>query len=326
MANSKVNPLETSLQPGETLGHYRIGALVARSDTATVYRATDLRDALEVAVKAPHAFVESDPSLADWFRREREIGERLHHPGIITVIPDPDRAEAYEVMEWFDGKLLRQILDEEKRLTPERAVRIAIAICNALEYAHAQGVVLRGLRSESVMIGAEDQIKIIDFSGAAKAAARRLTFTKLAQITGGSDYISPEELKGKQVNARSDIYSLGAILYEMLTGRVPFSRSDPYDRLLNYPVPPREIDPSISPQLQEVIYRALEREPRNRYASAREFAWDLEHLDQVGVAERPELRDWEKRRSWRRRKVLLYVAVALIPIVIFGLLVFFARH
>jgi serine/threonine-protein kinase len=116
------------------------------------------------------------------------------------------------------------------------------------------------------------------------------------------------------------------ILYEMLTGGQPFPQQDPSERLFNYPVPPREIEPAISPQLQEVIYRAMERKPQNRYASAREFAQDLEHLDQVGVAERPELRDWKKRRSSRIRRALLYVVIALIPIVIFGLLLFFARQ
>jgi serine/threonine protein kinase len=221
---------------------------------------------------------------------------------------------------------LRQILNDEKRIAPERAVRIAVGICNALEYIHGCGIVHGNLRPENVLIGTGDSIKLIEFSGAAKTKARRLTLTKIAQMSGASDYVSPEEVVGKRGDARSDIYALGIILYEMLTGRQPFSQNDPNDRLLNYPVPPREIDPVISPQLQEVIYRAMEREPQNRYASAREFARDLEHLEQVGVVERPELREWKKRRSSKPRKVLLYVFIALIPIVIFGLMLYFARH
>ena len=116
----------------------------------------------------------------------------------------------------------------------------------------------------------------------------------------------------------------------MLTGKVPFTGPNAFvimnDRLLNNPVPPREIDPAISPQLQEIIYRALERDPKNRYASAREFAWDLEHPDQVGVAERPELHDWKQRRTPWTRRILFYLMLALIPIVIFGLLLFVARR
>ena len=316
--------LEGAIKTGEALGPYRIESVVAEGRTATVYRGTDSRDGRAVAIKVPHPYMEKDQTFADWFRREREIAERLDHPGIIKVIADGGGNSM--VMEWFEGKPLRRVLEEEKRLAPERAVRIAVAICSALEYLHGMGIVHRDLQPENILVGAGDAIKLLDFGGAAKTQARRLTFTKLAQIAGASNYISPEELLGKRGDARSDIYALGLILYEMLTGREAYPAADLSDRLLNYPVPPREIDPAISPQLQEVNYRAMEREPRNRYASAREFAHDLEHLDQVGVAERVELREWRKRRSWKRRRILLYVALAMIPVVIFCLLILFARE
>jgi len=147
---------------------------------------------------------------------------------------------------------------------------------------------------------------------------------------GTPDYISPEQVRGKRGDARSDLYALGVMLYEMLTGKVPFTGPNAFvimnDRLLNNPIPPRQIDPAISPQLQEIIYRALEREPKNRYASAREFARDLQHPEQVGVSERPELHDWRKRRTPWTRRILFYLMLALIPIVIFGLLLFLARR
>jgi len=182
------------------------------------------------------------------------------------------------------------------------------------------------IRPENIMVGAGDHIKLTDFGGAVKTGARRLTLTRLSQVIGTSEYVSPEELKGKRGDARSDIYGLGVMLYEMLTGKMPFQDSEPYDRLMNYPIPPREIDPAISPQLQEVIYRALERDPQNRYATAQDFAKDLQNLDTVGVADRPELRDWKKRRGPQSKKVLLYLLIALIPILIFGLLLYMARR
>jgi serine/threonine-protein kinase len=147
---------------------------------------------------------------------------------------------------------------------------------------------------------------------------------------GTPDYISPEQVKGKRGDARSDLYALGVMLYEMLTGKVPFTGPSPFvimnDRLLNNPVPPREIEPEITPQLQEIIYRAMERDPNKRYRNAHDFIWDLEHQEQVGAAERSELRDWRIRREPWARRILFYVMLALIPIVIFGLLLYVARH
>ena len=297
---------------------------------ASIFRAVDLRDGRPVAIKVPHPEMEGDPVLFDRFRREEEIGKALDHPGVMKVFPDQDRSQFYMVMEWVEGRLLRHILGEQKKLPPERAVRIASAICEALDYIHSHGVVHRDLKPENIMVDADDRIKLIDFGIAGKTGSRRLTFAKLSQVMGTPDYISPEQVKGKRGDARSDIYALGIMLYEMLTGKTPFQGANPFaimnDRLLNNPIPPREADPSVSPPLQEVIYRALEREPKNRYATAREFLRDLQHLDQVGVAERPELRDWRKRRTPWVRRVAFYVMLALIPIVIIGLLLLVAKR
>src|SRR6266852_4713780 len=320
----------TSLHTGEKLDHYVIENLVARSSMASISRATDELAGKPVAIKIPHPEMEADAVFFVRFHREQVIGEKLDHPGVMKVYPSAHHSRLYMVMEWVDGRLLRQVMNEQKKFPPERAVKIALHIAAALDYIHGHGVIHRDLKPENIMVTANDHIKLIDFGVAANVGARRLTFGNFSRTMGTPDYIAPEQVKGKRGDARSDIYALGVMLYEMLTGKVPFTGSNPFaimnDRLLNNPVPPRELDPNISPQLQEIIYRALERDPAKRYPSAREFALDLEYQEHVGVAEREELTNWKTRKQPRARQVLFYVALALIPIVIFGLLLWVARH
>jgi len=320
----------SSLHPGDQLDHYRIDNLVARSGMASIFRGTDMRNGRQVAIKVPHPEVESDPALFDRFQREEEIGKTLDHPGVMKVFVDEDRSQVYMVMEWVDGRPLRKILDEQRKLSPERAVRLTLRILDALEYIHSKGVAHRDLKPENIAVDDNDAVKLIDFGIAASSKSRRLTFAKLSQTMGTPDYISPEQVKGKRGDARSDLYALGIMLYEMLTGKVPFSGANPFlimnDRLLNNPMPPREIDANITPQLQEIIYRALERDPRNRYPNAHDFAWDLEHQDQVGLSDRMEMHDWKHRRTPWPKRILFYVSLALIPVVIFLLLLYVAKH
>ena len=318
-----------TLESGTQIDSYRIVAPVARSGMASIFRATDVRDNRQVALKIPHPDMEADPILFDRFQRESGIGEKLNHPKVMRVYGNEKRSRIYMVMEWCEGRLLRQILDEG-RMTQDRAVRIAVAVLDALEYIHANGVVHRDLKPENIMVDHQDNIKLIDFGIASDSAARRLTYANFTATLGTPNYISPEQVKGKRGDGRTDIYSMGIILYEMLPGKQPFSGSSPMavmnDRLLNYPLPPTIANSAISPQLQEVLYRALERDPKNRYSKARDFQWDLEHLDQVGVEDRIELRDWSKRKSHLSRKILYFSALALIPVVVLALMFLLARR
>jgi serine/threonine-protein kinase len=273
------------LHPGDTLDCYRIESAVASTGMSSIFRAIDLRTTQTVALKVPSPEAECDPVFFDRFHREIEIGRKLQHPSIVRVFADERRSRLYLVTEWLEGRLLRHILSETGRLPVDRVVSFATQICDALEYMHGQGVVHRDLKPENIMVDSLDRMKIIDFGIASNAGARRLTFGKLSQVMGSPDYISPEQVKGKRGDGRSDLYALGVILYEMLTGQAPFSGPNPFAvmnaRLCQDPAALRELNPEITPQLEAIVRRALARNPEDRYAHARELAWALTHQDQV---------------------------------------------
>ncbi len=320
------------LEPGDMLDHYRIDATVARSGMGTLYRATDVKTDRQVAIKVPHPEMEADAVLVERFKREQEIGQVLDHPGVVKTYNDEERSRRYMVIEWVNGKLLRTLLSEEGALPVDQAVRITLAICAALDYMHKRGIVHRDLKPENVMVDEDDRIKLIDFGIAMKEDARRLTFVNMTSMLGTPDYISPEQVKGQRGDQRSDMYSLGIMFYEMLTGRVPFSGPNPLavmnDRLVKDPIPPTALNPEIPPELEEIVFRALERDPRHRYASAHEMEWDLEHQEQVGIEDRG-VRPVRRKGSLLERinkRALLYAGLALVPIVLFGLMLMLARR
>jgi serine/threonine protein kinase len=318
-----------NLHQGDRLDHYQIESLVARSGMASIFRATDRRNGQPVAIKVPHEEMESDLIFCERFMRESEIAKRLDHPGVMKVYEVPVPGRFYAVMEWVEGRTLRKII-AEKAVPQEVAIAIVFGVLQALNYMHDQGVTHRDLKPENIMVDEEGRVKVIDFGIAFLAGARRLTFANLSQVMGTPDYISPEQLKSEPGDRRSDLYAMGVMLYEMLSGKTPFSGPNPFavmnDRLVNNPPPPREVNPHITPEMQEIIYRALEREPGKRYKNAKQFMWDLLHEDEVGSPNRNELANCKEGKSLGARAMMFYLALALIPLVILGLLMHILRH
>ncbi|MGB6191423.1 MAG: serine/threonine-protein kinase, partial [Terracidiphilus sp.] len=206
------------LESGATLDHYRIDRVIAHTGMSVLYKATDLNDGRVVALKVPLPEMEADPVLVERFRREDEIGQMLDHPGVVKTYNSEHRSRPYMVIEWVERRPLRSILNEGKKLPVERAEKLTIKLCAALDYMHKHGIVHRDLKPENVMVDEQDNIKLIDFGIAMKEDARRLTSVNLSASLGTPDYISPEQVKGQRGDQRSDIYALGVMLFEMLTG------------------------------------------------------------------------------------------------------------
>jgi serine/threonine protein kinase len=272
------SPLTTSYRAGEILDHYLIEAHVATGGMASIFRARDTNTGQLVAIKVPHSGkAGDDPS--DWLRHETEFGGRFDHVGLVKTLAYSDSRHSYAVMEWVEGRPLREIINEEETLPVERAISITLSICEALEYIHNRGVVHRDLKPENVIVYAGENIKLLDFGIARETRVSFWRRWKRSDTAGTPAYASPEQIRGKVGDARSDLYSLGLMLFEMLTGEVPFSGVDAGTamqlRLQLDPPQLREINSELSPQLEVVVCRTLARDPADRYANVRQLASHL---------------------------------------------------
>lgn len=269
---------------------YRIGEVIGRGGMAEVHEGHDLRLGRRVAVKILRPDLARDPSFQVRFRREAQSAAALNHPNIVAVYDtgeDSLTSETgetivvpYIVMEYVDGMTLRQLLASGRRLLPERALEITAGVLSALDYAHRHGIVHRDIKPGNVMLTRTGEVKVMDFGIARAVNDASSGMTATSAVMGTAQYLSPEQARGEVVDARSDLYSAGVLLYELLTGRPPFTGESAvaiaYQHVSEMPVPPSQVDSGVSPEIDAVVLRALAKRPDDRYQSAIEFRADVE--------------------------------------------------
>ena len=299
---------------------------ISRSGMACIYKARDRHTGQTVAVKVPFRQMEGDIAAATRFEREEQIGKSLNHPSVLKIIPvEEQKSRPYIVMELLTGQTLAEVLKETKPLPEADAVAIASRICDALDYLHRQNVVHRDLKPQNIMLCNDGSIRVMDFGISKSAQARRMTFVGFTPAMGTPDYMAPEQVQGKRGDERTDLYSLGAILYEMATGTTLFEGENPYvvmnSRLTGDPAPPRKLNPKLTPVLEEIILHALERNPANRYPSAAAMKAELDDYEKVQMTER-----WTRLRPpqlWKTRfRLVPVIAGAILLQIVIGLLLF----
>jgi beta-lactam-binding protein with PASTA domain/predicted Ser/Thr protein kinase len=271
---------------GVVLGErYEIGDVIGHGGMADVYRGRDIRLGRDVAIKLLRADLSRDPAFEGRFRREAQSAAALNSPSIVAVYDTGEGVidgtpTPYIVMEYVDGQTLREILATEGRLLPQRALEITAAICAALEQAHAAGIVHRDIKPGNVMLTATGEVKVMDFGIARALTASSATMTQTSAVVGTAHYLSPEQARGEHVDPRSDVYSTGCLLYELLTGAPPFTGETAvavaYQHVREDPVPPSSVEPDVSTSVDAIVLVAMAKNPVNRYASASQMRADIE--------------------------------------------------
>jgi beta-lactam-binding protein with PASTA domain/tRNA A-37 threonylcarbamoyl transferase component Bud32 len=272
-------------QPRLLGDRYELDGVVGRGGMAEVYRAHDIRLDRVVAIKTLRIDLARDQTFQARFRREAQSAASLNNPSIVAVydtgedmasgIPVP-----YIVMEFVDGRTVRDLLQADHRLLPERALEIIDGVLGALDYSHQSGIVHRDIKPGNVMVTRNGDIKVMDFGIARAMSDNQATMTQTAQVIGTAQYLSPEQARGERVDARSDLYSTGCLMYELLTGRPPFTGDSPvaiaYQHVRENPVPPSVVDPDIPSWADAIVLKAMAKDPGDRYQSAAEMRMDVQ--------------------------------------------------
>jgi|RhiMethySRZTD1v2_1073278.scaffolds.fasta_scaffold51338_3 eukaryotic-like serine/threonine-protein kinase len=265
---------------------YELGALIGRGGMADVRAGRDLRLGRTVAIKRLRTDLASDPTFQARFRREAQSAASLNHPSIVAVYDTAEESDneghllPYIVMEYVEGRTLREVLREGRKILPERALEITADVLSALDYSHRAGIVHRDIKPANVMLTPNGQVKVMDFGIARAVADSSATMTQTAAVLGTAQYLSPEQARGEPVDARSDIYSTGCLLYELLTGRPPFIGDSPvsvaYQHVRETPERPSLYNPEVTDDVDAIVAKALTKRIENRYQSAAEMRADIE--------------------------------------------------
>ncbi len=272
-------------QPRLLGGRYELDGVVGRGGMAEVYRARDIRLDRIVAIKTLRADLARDQIFQARFRREAQSAASLNHPSIVAVYDTgEDMATGlpvpYIVMEYVDGRTVRDLLQEGHRLLPERSLEIIDGVLRALDYSHQAGIVHRDIKPGNVMVTRNGDIKVMDFGIARAMSDAQATMTQTAQVIGTAQYLSPEQARGERVDSRSDLYSTGCLLYELLTGRPPFTGDSPvaiaYQHVRENPVPPSRVDPDVPVWADAIVLKAMAKAPADRYQTAADMRTDLQ--------------------------------------------------
>lgn len=278
-------------EAGDVLdGRYEVLRALGQGGMSETYEARDVETGRVVALKIPFASLIGDPATFSRYQREMEIGKRLDHPNIQKLIAEGrlgGGVAPYMVLEYVDGELLRTYVAEHAPLSVNEALNITGQLVDALRYCHERGIVHRDLKPENVLITRDGRIKLMDFGIALLQGARRVTFRRLSNSVGTPDYMAPEQVRGERGDARTDIYAVGVMLYEMVAGEVPY-RGDNALAVMSQRVTSdapllRLTRPDVPPQLEAVVFRALRRDPADRYQSIAELQRDLNDLESVEI-------------------------------------------
>ena len=292
--------------PQHLSDRYELGEILGFGGMSEVHLARDLRLHRDVAVKVLRADLARDPSFYLRFRREAQNAAALNHPAIVAVY-DTGEAETpngplpYIVMEYVEGVTLRDIVHTDGPMPPQRAIEIIADACQALNFSHQHGIIHRDVKPANIMISKTGAVKVMDFGIARALADSGNSVTQTAAVIGTAQYLSPEQARGETVDARSDVYSLGCVLYEILTGEPPFVGDSPvavaYQHVREDPVPPSQRHAGISPELDAVVLKALAKNPDNRYQTAAEMRADLIRVHSGEAPDAPKVLTDAERTS-----------------------------
>jgi serine/threonine-protein kinase len=303
---------------------------IGHGGMSTVFKARDLGNGGQlVAVKV--TLPQYASGLGSWsmFQREAEIGVKLHHPYILRFVPlPPNLHRNLVVTEYVSGTTLAARIGKDRHLEEREALGIASRLCEAVDYLHGQQIVHYDLKPGNVMLCEDGSLRLIDFGGAHALVRGRFAFAGPAPPVATADYAAPEQIRRRRGQSSVDIYAIGAILYEMLTGHPPFEGDDPFvvasARQIGDPKAPRALNPAVSVETEEIVLRALRRDPTERYASAAELKTDLDRPGQVrvsGLAARlVEVTPWRKRWRWMRYIAIVGVSPIAFLVALFLLL------